>query len=227
MAAEYLLAESRANRRETTIELDLSTVVTRIVDVECSLPRGWGTQAWYLPLAFFSKDDVAPNIEVSGCDGEIIPIPTKLQNYAITQRAIRELFASGRLVQPSSAKGLELIDEVIERKPFEASVCRWIFEGVESQNVELLDLLRLLEEYFVLWVPVAGAPLSEHQFRIERRQIHPPDRIFVPRLRYAELEVETAMGPTLIKGELAEGEWPSIRVGALVERLLRALGLRP
>ena len=238
LASEYLLEESRFKRRETSIDVYLSDVGVRAIDVECELPDiGWKKETWYLPLAFFPKGKVAPNLEVTDCDGVIIPIPTKTQNYATTSKALDELFAAGRLPRPENADLRKLVDEVVERPTFEAHICRLVYEeavkdDLDDEPDELMRLLRLLEEHFVLWAPVEGRPRSEHLLRISRQEMRPPDRIVARRIS-GWRQVETAVGDRwALVGD--EGESRPLGYGGyttwprgLLERLPKALGLRP
>jgi hypothetical protein len=228
LASQYLLDESRLKRRETTIDLYLSDVGGRTVEVECSLPdEGAGSQLWYLPLAFFTKKDVAPNLEVVDGFGRVVPVPTKHQNFALTKRAINELIRRENLVLGKAAGLRELIDEVIVKRPVPARTSRIVFErNAEPAAMRACPLLRLLEDNFVLWVPVEGPPGSEHHFRISRQEIHHPDQIIVRKARETTVSIPTALGFRLVRGYSANG-WPTVRWRAATERLLKAFALRP
>lgn len=227
LASQYLLDESRFNRREAAVLVDLSEAGTRVIDVECAVPDiGWGKKRWYLPLAFFPKKAVAPNLEVTDEAGTVIPIPTKHQNNAFTNRAIDELIQRGRLEKPRKPAHWELVHEVITTVPHHARVCRLLYEHLVAQSGELIRLLRLFEENFVLWVPVEGPPLNQHQFRIARQEIHPPDPMVVRRPVKGRRTYETAVGSCLVELESAQGRL-EVRQRAVIERVTRALAVRP
>jgi len=239
LASHYLLQRGRLKRRETTVDIYLSDVGTRTIDVECSLPDfGWGKAWWYLPLALFPKGSVAPDLEVTYCDGDIIPIPTKQQNLGLTKQAIDQLLDGGQLnIDCDSLErfyGREVgedevrkfIAEVIVDWPVAARGRRLYFEKLPGQSKELVDLLRTLEDRFVLWVPVEGEPLSHHQFRIRRQEIHHQDEIVAPKLVQVTWGVPTSLAPLDVKGLSAKGS-PWIRPKAIFDRLPNTLAVRP
>jgi hypothetical protein len=242
LASHYLLDEGRLQRRETTVDIYHADVGTRTIDVECSLPNlgGGGKRTWYLPLAFFPKADVAPDLEVTYCDGSVIPVPTKQQNMALTKEALAELIRAGLLdidldplrkvfgARTSIKQVWRFAAEVITREQVPARGLRVALEAALGGPHELCRLLRQLEDKFVLWVPVTGEPESHHQFRIRRKEIHHQDIIVGRKLVKVDWTVQTALGPVKVAG-LSEAEGfrgLRIRFRALLERLPNTLAVR-
>ena len=215
-------------RREATFDLYLSDVGGRTLEVECSVPTsGCGSGAWYLPLAFLPKKDVAPNLEVTDGEGRVVPVPTKHQNFALTKKAIEDLVRRGNLSLGASVPLRKLIDEVVVRRPVPARTSRTVFErNAKGIELKVVPLLRLLEDNFVLWVPAHGSPGSHHHFRVSRQEIRHPDRIIARRHREVVVEIPTALGSRRVRGYSSIG-WPTVRWRAAIERLLKAFALRP
>lgn len=245
LASHYLLEKGRLRRRETTVDIYLSEVGSRSIDVECSLPNyGWGKKTWYLPLAFFPKDNVAPALEVTNGDGENVPIPTKSQNLALTCQAIDQLIVGGQLKIPlgplresfdaeiTLENVRKFIAEIITADQIYARARRTAFDKAFSdasdQSLEVIKLLRRLEDTFVLWVPAEGEPQSHHQFRICRQEIRPRDEIIARKREEAEWSIETALGPVDVEGltEVKGLRGLRIRFKALYQRLPNALAVR-
>lgn len=239
LASHYLLDDSRLKRRETTVDVYLSEVGTRTIDVECSIPNfGWREETWYLPLAFFPKDEVAPDLEVVDCDGQVVAIPTKEQNIGLTERAVDELIDGGRLkIDPkplaaelerdvSEEDVREFLAEIISDKQLFARARRLLLEEMPDHSSEVIALMRRLEDSFVLWVPAAGRPQSHHHFRIRRREIKLQDPIIAPKKIETYWVDETALGPLNVDALSAEGPpWP--RWKTLFDRLPNTLAVRP
>lgn len=250
LASHYLLEEGRQKRRETTVDIYLSEVGSRTIDVECSLPNyGWGKKTWYLPLALFPKANVAPDLEVTNGNGESVPIPTKPQNLALTCQAVDELIVGGMLEVPLEplqdyARGnedvggdvtledvREFVSEVIGDLPIYSRARRnalsKAFENASVQAPELIDLLRKLEDRFVLWVPVEGEAQSDHSFRIRRQEIRRRDEVVGRKLTDSEERIPTPLGKVRVRGRTeAGGGLPRIRFKALYDRLPNTLAVR-
>jgi hypothetical protein len=239
LASQYLLGEGRLERRETTVNIYLSDVGERTIDVECSLPDfGWGKAWWYLPLAFLPKTDVAPDLEVTYCNGQIVPVPTKQQNLALTRQAVNELIDADKLkISPKPLRAVygrkikdaqvrRFIEEVITDVPVAARGRRLYFEQLPERSSDLIRLLRMLEDRFVLWVPIEGEPLSHHHFRIRRQEISHQDEIVALKRKEVEWEIPTPLVPLYLKGLSAKGP-PWIRPKAILNRLPNTLAVRP
>lgn len=227
LAWEYLNPDSHLKRREITIDAYLSGTDERSLAVECVLPeKDIGDHAWYLPVAFLERGDVAPFLRVTDGDGAIVPIPTKPQNMALTMRAIRELLAAKK-IEPDSNAVLDLIEEIVTRPPARARICHLVLERESPEVTRVLGpLLSLLEDHFLLWVPIRGEPLSHLHLHVARRQIRLPDELFRRKTKTAYRRVHTPVGSVRVRWQAATGRWTPNRKLAL-ERLLHLFALRP
>jgi hypothetical protein len=228
LAAEYLLADTRLRRRETTFNAYLSEVGTRTIEVDFSLPTGKAEGCTcYVPVAFLPKGRVAPSLEVRDAAGNVLAIPTKRENMALTERAIENLIAADALQLHDSAKSRELIREVISHERLiQARVSRILLEGHEPSAKPLFAALGLLEDHFLLWVPIQGAPASQHHVSICRSEPHGRFPLFKRRRRPVVGPVDTALGQAQVRVGDPTGRWTFDFFSAL-KRFLNAFALHP
>lgn len=184
---------------------------------------------WFVPIAFLSKEPVAPDLRIVDSTGSVLPIPTKRENMALTHRAVDSLADAGMLqLGPPGAKARALTHELICATPFEARARRLILEeGIASSpGDQLIDLLSHLEDQFVLWVPLRGAPGSEHHISVARQEARSEESVRTRTAREELVPVDTAAGRYWI-GALQPTGWPTINVAAALDRILTAFALRP
>lgn len=227
LISDYLLPESRLRRRETTFNAYVSVVGSRTIEVDFSLPPGEEEGATcYVPVAYFPKDEVAPSLEVCDATGRILAIPTKRENMALTEIAIHELLAEEKLSLGDLARGGELIREVICHDPLPARVSRLLLERHEPGAKPIFHTLDLLEDHFLLWVPVRGDSHSQHHLTICRTEPHPPFPLLGRRRRPLIIPYETALGEVQVRVREASGR-PTFDFFGGFDRLLNAFALRP
>ena len=127
--------------------------------------------------------------------GRVISIPTKRENMALTERAIEELSGDSGMRLADPVRSRELIREVISYEPLPARVSRLVFDDHEPAASSRLDaLLGLLEDQFLLWVPVHGAPASQHHLSISRHEMRGERPIIRRALRPFTEVFPTALG---------------------------------
>ena len=228
VASEYLLAETRLRRRETTFNAYVSSVVgSRTIAVDFSLPNdGSDEGVCYVPLAFFPKDQVAPSLEVRDAAGSVVAIPTKRENMALTDLAIEDLISTGGLRLADPGLSSELIREVISRNPLLARVSRILFKRHEASAKAIFQALDLLEDHFLLWVPVQGDSCSQHHITICRSEPPKPFPLLGRKRRPRVIPVDTALGQVKIRFGVPTGRRTVDIFGAL-DRLLNIFALRP
>lgn len=227
LISEYLLPESRLRRRETTFNAYVSVVGSRTIEVDFSLPLGDGKgETCYVPVAYFPKNEVAPSLEAKDATGRVLALPTKRENMALTQIAIEKLVADGALTLIDPERSKELIGEVIANEPLPARVSRMLLQSHEPGAQSLFQALDLLEDHFLLWVPVCGDSESQHHLTICRTEPHPPFPLFRRRRQPVIVPYETALGEVQIRVREATGR-PTFDVFAALDRLLNAFALRP
>jgi hypothetical protein len=228
IACQYLLSASRMLRRESVLHVSLAEVVTRSIEVDFGLPTTeCGETLWFVPVAFFPKNRVAPSLDVVDASDTVLPVPTKRENMGLTERAIGALADEGRLHLGDSAQSRELIREVISSAPPYARVSRLVFREHEPAASPLLhDLLTLLEDQFLLWVPITGLPGSRHHVSMRRYEFQESDPIRRPVRRKTTYDVKTALGEVLVSAQAPTGR-STLDVPLAVDRLLRAFALRP
>jgi hypothetical protein len=228
LASHYLLSDSRMKRRETSFRPYVAEVDARSIDIDLSLPAlDCGPCEWYVPAALLPKGSVAPSLKVTDASGRVISIPTKRENMALTERAIEELSGGAGMHLSDPVRSRELIREVISYEPLPARVSRLVFDDHEPAASSRLDaLLSLLEDQFLLWIPVHGAPASQHHLSISRHELRGERPIIRHALRPFTEVFPTALGNVEISAILAVG--PRIPdFGVLLERFLLAFALRP
>jgi hypothetical protein len=228
IACQYLLSASRMSRREVTLHTSVYEVVTRSIEVDFSLPTTECEESlWYVPVAFFPKNRVAPSLDVLDGGENTLPVPTKRENMGLTAQAIETLADEDRLQLGDSEDSRELIREVIAEVPNIARVCRLVFAEREGGASPLLHrLLTLLEDHFLLWVPVTGKPGSRHHITMRRWDFQERDPIRRQVRRRRTFSVETALGQVLVSAQAPTGRW-SPDIPQVVDRVLSAFALRP
>lgn len=228
LAADYLLNETRMRRRETTFTAYLSEVGTRTIEVDCSLPVGGGGESTcYLPVAFLPKGRVAPSLAARDAAGAVLAIPTKRENMALTELAVEKLLSTGAIQLQDPEKSRELIREVISHEePVRAYVSRALFEGHEPSAEPLFQALGLLEDHFLLWVPVCGKPASQHHITICRSEPHKRFPLLGRKRKPVLGPVDTALGQVQVRVKVPTGR-PTFDFSVTLKRLLTAFALYP
>lgn len=232
IAWRYLVTPSRMKRRASTLDVELGWLGSQELEIDVAIPADAGEDAgptWFVPVAFLSKEPVAPDLRISDCGGAALAVPTKRENMALTHRAVEALADEGVLpLGPRGSKARALAHELICAAPFEGRARRLIIErtlGVPP-GAPLLDLLGQLEDQFVLWVPVHGEPGSEHHISVVRQEARSEEQIRTRTAREELVPVDTAAGRYWI-GALQPTGWPTIDVAAALDRILTAFALRP
>lgn len=228
IAHQYLLRASRLKRRESSLHFYFSEVGTREIDIDLMLPLcDEAPGVWFVPIAFFPKKGVAPALEVRDGTGTLLAIPTKGENMGLTERAITALADNGQLDLGNSSRRRELIREIICLESLDARVCRLVFENhTDEPSAELIALLQLLEDQFLLWAPISGAPGSRHHVSIRRREFREKDPILTRKRRARTYSVETALGDVKV-GVLEPSGRPTVDLSVALELTLNAFALRP
>jgi hypothetical protein len=224
---QYLAPDKRMRRWTETIEILDLTRAQREMMIDFTLPDRTISGLTYLPAAFLGKDPVAPDLEVRDASGGTISVPTKRENMATTIVALDQLASAGLISFGADPALRALAHEVIREPNFEARVALLLAEArMGEDNDLLLSLLTALEDQFLLWVPITGAPRTAQQIEIRRRQILESNPVFRPRRVSSERIVDTAVGKIPVTYLAAEKRYrPS--PGAAANRLLRVFGLAP
>jgi hypothetical protein len=227
LAADYLLESTRLRRRETIFNAYVSEVGTRRVEVDFSLPADLeGPEPCYVPVAFLPKRPVAPCLDVCDASERILAVPTKRENMALTQLAITELASSGRLDLQDPRQSTELIREVIGRKPLPARVSRFLLMRREPGVEPIFETLALLEDHYLLWVPVAGAPGSQHHVVVRRSERREKEPLLRRKRISRTVPVTTAAGRVKVRLRQPVGR-RTIDFSAGLRRVLIAFALHP
>lgn len=227
LAFQYLLAETRMRRRETTFSVSDSEVGSRTIEVDISLPEdGAADSTCYVPVAFLQKGQVAPSLKVTDAGGNAIAIPTKRENMALTELAVQRLVEEQLLFLGDDQKSRELVREVIACEPLPARVSRILLQEREPDAAPIFSTLGLLEDHFLLWVPVCGSRASQHHLTICRSEPQSPFFLFARKRRRTLVTMQTALGQVSIAANLATGRW-WLRLGEAVPRFLNRFALRP
>ena len=167
-----------------------------------SLPEGSSPHdRCFVPVAYFPKLPVAPDLEVKDAAGGIIAAPTKPQNMELTIEALEciSTFAApflGRKPQEFALYPdvLRLAGDVIRKPPLDARACRHEMEkGWHVHDEWLLRLLRRLEDNFLLWVPLPNRPATEHRLSVRRSIVRAAEPVFPPVRFKKKLEVRTSV----------------------------------
>lgn len=224
LAWRYLCAESRIRRCTETLEIFSVRLGQRLLEIDVTLPcSARGRAKWMVPVAFLGKDPTAPDLKVTDTSGQTIVAPTMLENMAMTCAALRRLAAEQGIELGELA--LELIHQVVFEESIDAEVALWILEDEAPHAEALFGLLDRLVDQFLLWTPLEGEPLSEHQVSISRRAPRRLDPILRPSVEEVSFSYELRDGWADF---LIEISTPPRRPdpSQVIERLLLALGLR-
>ncbi|MET0306220.1 MAG: hypothetical protein ABW196_08330 [Solirubrobacterales bacterium] len=244
LAWQYLLPDHLMARRVDTLDVHSARrwSVSMEVDFEIpALPTGAMPPApndrCFIPIAFFARHRVAPDLEVRNSAGEVISVPTKKQNMDFTAQALAQISAEAAATfnrPPAeyelSEDHLKLAGDVIRKESHHARVCRFKIEELDPRVFPwLLPLLRRFEDNFVLWVPVPGEPGTEHHLSIRRSDWRWLDPIFPKKRRKeVEIKVSTSVGEVQATWD-PPYKWlrglPNLPAAA--GRLLIACGLMP
>jgi hypothetical protein len=176
-----------------------------------------------VPVAFLSKDPVAPDLKVHDGLGEKITAPTMVENMAMTCAAVRLIAADAGIALDGMLP--ELIRQVIFEEPFDADIALSVFEEEAPEADDLFELLTKLVNQFLLWVPLEGEPGCDRQVLIARRAPRRLDPILRPSVEEVSISYELEDGWADFTVEVAA---PPLRldIGQLFERVLLAFGLR-
>lgn len=232
IAWSYLLTSSRMKRRASTLDVELGWLGSQEMEVDVAIPDGPdadGEEMWFVPIAFLSKEPVAPDLRIVNGHGAVLPFPTKRENMALTHRAVEALADAQMLpLGPPGSQARAITHELICAPPFEARARRLILEQqlVSPSSDQLIDLLSHLEDQFVLWVPISGLPGTEHHISVIRQEARSEEPIRTRTTREELVRVDTAAGRYWI-GALQPTGWPTINVAAALDRMLTAFALRP
>lgn len=245
LAWQYLLPDKPMVRRVDTLDVHSARRWSVSMEVDFRMPAlaagampPGPNDRCFIPIAFFARHRVAPDLEVRNSAGELIPVPTKKQNMELTAQALAEIGsdAAATFHRPPaeyelSEDLLKLAGDVISMESHHARICRFKIEAAMNPGVFpwLLPLLRRFEDNFVLWVPVAGEPGTEHHLSIRRSDWRWLDPIFPKKRRKeVEIKVSTSVG---VQRATWDPPYKWLRglpnLPAAAGRLLIACGLMP
>jgi hypothetical protein len=227
IAWSYLAPDKRMRRWTETITIFDLELSQRDITVDFTLPSCEVDGHWLLPTAYLGKSPVAPDLEVRDAAGVAISVPTKRENMAITAAALDRLEEAGLISFGAHPKLRDLVRQVIFGAEFEARIARLLIGELIGSGQELLtSLLEGLEDRFLLWVPVSGAPGCDQQITIHRRQGLSRNPILRATRVYKERTVQTPLGPVLTNLQAATGP-RRLALGEVGARILRLFGLIP
>jgi hypothetical protein len=218
-ASSYLLPEGRLTRCVQTVEAFAGERGRQRLEIELRAPEGEDGGTWYLPLFFFSKVPVAPDLEVRDGAGAVVPMPTKLQNQALTEHAVEELLGEFDVSLEPELRAL--VHDVIFAEALTARISRLVLERRAELPDRLVRLLEALEDQFVLWMPVRGE--APHRFVVTRSLLREQKFWLRRRRRDQQLDVQTAAGRVRIRIKLPTGRM-TLPAREIFERLLLAFG---
>lgn len=138
-----------------------------------------GEYLFLFPLVYLKKSDTRTGFRVEAQDGSSIPIPTKVECDRVTGLAAAE--AANWLLAKAGGKRLDLdlltesLQSIPKETPYIASTVvdrlqRQLEDDPDSsggeivkrwENTGLLDVLKMLIEHTLIWVPLRGRP-GEH-----------------------------------------------------------------
>lgn len=220
LASSYLLPRGEVKRCIETLEAFAGARGTQSVEVELTAP---GEGEWYLPLAFFDKQPVAPDLEVHDGAGRRLSPPTKLQNMALTERAFGALAAELEFDLDSDSELRALVHDVIFSEELRPRVARYLIRREAQLPAPLSYLLVALEDQFVLWAKAAGGEGEDHRFLVTRSLAVKRTPLFRRPQRKEETNVLTTVGLVPIALMVERGP-PRLDLRRLFNRLLLALG---
>ncbi len=130
-----------------------------------------------IPVAYFFKDPIAPDLEVEDGAGAKIVAPTKPQNLALTAEALERLVP--RLGAPAmSGRDTQLLWRLTCGEPIVSLIAWDLLRRRHSFSPRLHALLEQLRWRWMLWVPIEGAPGSEHRIVIRRTERIDSNQLF-------------------------------------------------
>lgn len=172
------MPNSRIRRRVETVELATITTSFRTLAVDVELPRrGEASQRFMVPVAYFFKDPIAPDLEVEDGTGATIVIPTKRQNLALTAEALEKVVP---LLGATALGGRDkqLLWRLTCGEPIVSLIAWDLMRRRHRFSPRLHALLEQLRWRWMLWVPIEGAPGSEHRIVIRRTEQIDTDELF-------------------------------------------------
>jgi hypothetical protein len=245
----YLLPSRPMIRRVDTLEIHGTRWGMRKMVIDASIPTAADNagkkngdkkrtrRRCFLPVALLNKHPVAADLEVRNGSGTALPVPTKLENMALTAKAFAEIDrrAASWLGAPRDEYRLSqdlqsLMGDVITMQPRDARVCRLEIEQnmVCSAHAWLMPLLKRLEDNFMLWVPIEGVPGSEQRIEITRGDVRAGNPVFPKRRRKDEwFQVQSSIKTVSAEWNAPHRWMRTFRPAAAVADLLVPLGLTP
>jgi hypothetical protein len=228
---QYLRPNCRLARGVETIEVENADRGHQSLEIDVVVPAGRPGATWYLPVTFFAKDPVAPDLQVKDGEGRAVPIPTKRENMALTDQALRRLAAAGELGHLNDEDAaFALARDIVYALPAEARVFRIVFlREALGGNQLFADLLEELEDQFLLWVPVSGAPGERVRVVVERERVREVDPVLYQGITQEALLLDTAIGQVPVELEVPGPGLRSLRLDlrTAFERLFVGLGVVP
>jgi hypothetical protein len=145
-----------------------------------------GENLFLFPLAYLKKSDARTGFRVEAQNGSLVPIPTKSQCDRVTGLAAAE--AANWLLTTAGGERLELdllaesLQAIPKENPYLAStvvdrIRRQLDEAPDSSGGEivlrwedagLLDVLKMLIEHSLIWVPLWGRPGEHHSITLSQ-----------------------------------------------------------
>jgi hypothetical protein len=222
-----LTDESRMIRMVETLDLFNVRRGRQTVELDVAVPDVPGRSHMLIPAVFLNKRPVAPDLEVHAADGSMVSVPTKHENQELTLAALDELHNGGFIDLDLHPEMRTIVGDIVCMRPVVAEVAGiQLRSRVPDLPPFLARLLELLEEKFLLWIPLEGVGGGTHYFSIQRRLHREIEPIIPRKAEMIEVEFEMAVGPTTVIGPSAIGG-RTIRPLECFERLLRILGLAP
>jgi hypothetical protein len=228
LAWQYLMDRERMVRMVETLDLYDVRRGRQTVELDVAMPYVSDQKVHMLiPAVFLNKRPVAHDLEVRAADGSMVSVPTKHENQELTLAALDELHAQGIVDLDVHPEMRAIVGDIVCKRPVVAEVA-----GVQLRRrvgeipPPLSQLLEILEEKFLLWIPVEGDGGGTHYFSIQRRLHREIEPIIPRKTEEVEVEFEMAVGPTAVAGPSAIGR-RTVRPLECFERMLRILGLAP
>jgi len=222
LAARFLLPEAKLGLCREFIHAFGKGRPRQIKEIQIGHLESYNREvAQYVPLVFLRKD-VAPDLEVTDDKGEPLPIPAPSENVALTLRA----FADLAIEEDWDLVGSDLrplVQEVIQGDPFRARVARLVIDERANMPRPLKDLLRELEDQFVLWMKVDQNFPVDRGVRIVQRQVMQRAPLIVRHRRHVRRRLSVA-GEEVEVQFLAAVGLPRLSLHFLFQRLRLALG---
>ncbi len=244
VAWEYLLPNRPMTRRVDTLEAFTTRQLMRLMELDVNIPDLTAPRLGairkggrcFIPAAFLTKP-VAADFEVRDAAGTVVSVPTRQENMTLTERALAEIsdFGAAALGGPTDRFRLDpettaIANHLIRATPPHARICRMEIEKnmPAPTHFWLLPLLRRLEDHFILWIPLNGAPGSEHHLRIRRSDVRDMNSVFPPfRHRNQRFTVSTPVREIEAEWDPARRWLRKFSVPKALNRLLVVFGLMP